>query len=387
MNVAIVYHFFPHYRAAVMRELLGSTEHHYVLVADERSTEPTINAWPIEDRSRFISAPCKTLFGRLLLQRGLLRLALDRRLDSVIYLGNPYFLSTWISALLARLTGKQVLFWTHGWTRDERGPKAWFRRLFYKLPHALLLYGHAAKMAGLARGLPREALHVIYNSLDYEEQKRIRAAITQADLIAVRRERFANPNLPLIVCSARLTRACRFDLLLEAQARLRDDGHPVNVLLIGDGAERSALEEQAAAAKLPVHFEGACYDEPRLARLITAADLTVSPGKIGLTAMHSLAYGTPVITHDDFESQGPEWEAILPGRTGDFFARGDVTELMHAIRQWTCGDKSRPEITTVCQNIVERFYNPGFQRRAIDRAVSGCQADDLFWIREPLPST
>src|SRR5689334_14156613 len=34
MKVAIVYPFFPHYRAAVLRELLTRGEHDYLLVAD-----------------------------------------------------------------------------------------------------------------------------------------------------------------------------------------------------------------------------------------------------------------------------------------------------------------------------------------------------------------
>jgi glycosyltransferase involved in cell wall biosynthesis len=113
-----------------------------------------------------------------------------------------------------------------------------------------------------------------------------------------------------------------------------------------------------------------------------AAHVTVSPGKVGLTALQSLAYGTPVITHDDPEAQGPEWEAIMPGRTGDFFRRGDVADLARVIRAWTREPVLAPAIRSECPRLIERFYNPVFQRRAIDRAVSGAPADDLFWMRE-----
>ena len=44
-------------------------------------------------------------------------------------------------------------------------------------------------------------------------------------------------------------------------------------------------------------------------------DITVSPDKVGLTAIHSMAYGRPVITHDNMDRQGPEVEAVIPGRT------------------------------------------------------------------------
>ena len=44
----------------------------------------------------------------------------------------------------------------------------------------------------------------------------------------------------------------------------------------------------------------------------------VSPGNVGLTAIHSLSYGTPVLTHNNFNNQMPEVESIQPGFNGYF---------------------------------------------------------------------
>jgi glycosyltransferase involved in cell wall biosynthesis len=384
MKTAVVYHFFPHYRAGVLRELLRSPEHDYLFVADDESVEPTIKKWDIEDRARFLLAPCRKLAASFLLQRGLLRLGWRRDLQAVVYLGNPYFLSTWISALVARLTGKRVLFWTHGWTRHESGGKAVLRNLFYRIADGLLLYGHIAKMSGIRKGFAPDKLYVIYNSLDYEAQKQVRDRIDLAALPALKLRLFGEAHVPMVICCARLTPACRFDLLLQAQARLQAEGHRLNVLLVGDGPERTALAAQAKRLHVPVRFYGACYDENLLAEFTMAAHVTVSPGKVGLTAMQSLAYGTPVVTHDDFEAQMPEWEAILPGRTGDFFHRNDAADLARVIRRWTSTPQPDPAVRTECHRLVDRFYNPAFQRRAIDRAVRGAPADDLFWARESL---
>jgi len=382
MKVAIVYHSFPHYREAVLRELLNSPRHDYLLVADEQPADQSIKPWPVADRSRFVPARCHRLFGAFLFQSGLMKLGLRRDLDAVIYLGNPYLVSTWLSALLARLSGKRVLFWTHGWTRDERGPKARFRILFYWLSHGLLLHGHFAKMAGIKRGFPPERLHVIYNSLDYEKQKRLRDAIRPEETVALRRSLFPRADLPVVMCSARLTDSCQLELLLQAQAILRQQGHEFNVLLIGEGPARSALERMAHELQLSVHFHGACYDESTLARLTATAWLTVSPGKIGLTAMQSLAYGVPVVTHDDVATQMPEWEAIQCGLTGQLFRPGDAADLARTIRTWTQKPPD-PATRAACYSIIERFYNARFQRRAIERALEGRPADDLFWLKEP----
>ncbi len=382
MRAAIVYHCFPHYRAAVLRELLESKEHDYVLVGDDRSVEPSIKKWEIEDRSRFILAPCHRFFSLLHVQRGLVRLALRKDFKAIVFIGNPYFIATWFSAAVARLTGKRVLFWTHGWTRAESGLKAALRNCFYKLAHGLLLYGHSAKATGLAKGFAPGRLHVIYNSLDYEAQKQARNRVDPASFSQLREQLFNDATTPMIVCSTRLTSACRFDLLIEAVARLRAESHPVNLLLVGDGPERAALEAQAQRLDVPVKFFGACYDEGMLARLTMAAHVTVSPGKVGLTAIQSLAFGTPVITHDDFGAQGPEWEAIQPGATGDFFRHNDVSGLAQVVRKWTSTPEVDPLIRSQCHQVLARFYNPSFQRSVIDRAVRGEAADDLFWMKK-----
>ncbi|MHC5005260.1 MAG: glycosyltransferase, partial [Planctomycetota bacterium] len=281
----------------------------------------------------------------------------------------------------ARLAGKRVLFWTHGWTHPDSPLAAALKRAFFGLAHGLLLYGHGAKVIGLASGFDAERLHVIYNSLDYAAQRAAREAITAEDVRRTRTELFGDPDVPVVVCPTRLVPVRRLDQLLDALALLRRRGRTVNALLIGDGPQREELERQAAANELPVHFYGACYDERELGRLIMAGTVTVAPGRVGLTAIHSMAFGVPVITHDDPARQMPEFEAIVPGRTGDLFPPGDVEALADRLDRWTVKPAVTADVRAACIDIVERFYNPTFQRRAIDRAVAGRPADDLFWMK------
>ncbi len=385
-RVAVVYHFFPHYRAAVNEQLLHCSRHDYLLVGDPQTLDPTIKAWEITDPSRFVIARCWQPYPPLMIQHGLVRLALRRDLDTIIYHGNAYWPSTWVSAAIARLTGKRVLYWTQGWVCPDQGAKRWLRRTFYKLAHGLLLYGHVAKMIGIAEGFPPESLHVIYNSLDYQRQKESRAGVTRQRIDQVRRRLFGHASdRPVVICTSRLAHVRRLDLLLEAMAILKEQGHQVNGLLVGDGPERTALEQLARHKALDVVFYGPCYDEQVLAELVMSSTVTVAPGKVGLTAMHSLAFGTPVVTHDDPDHQMPEWEAIVAGRTGGFFKRDDPHDLARAIKQWTQASLPDDQCRSQCFRIIDRFYNAPFQRRAIDRAVEGKPADDLFWMKKGLP--
>lgn len=155
---------------------------------------------------------------------------------------------------------------------------------------------------------------------------------------------------------------------------LRNEGVLVNFLVVGSGPAEDELKQMAKDLCLPVCFWGQSYDESALARLYAMSDLTVIPDKAGLTVIQSLAYGVPVLAHDDWESQGPEWEAIVPGKTGLYFASGDVLGLSRAIKDWFDRVDDQSEVSRACHEVVERHYNVEYQRLVIDAAVSGLSA-------------
>lgn len=379
-KVAIVYHFFPHYRASINLELMQSKNHYYLFVGDDHDPSNTgIKAWQINDKARYLHTKSVFIMDRCLIQSGLIGLALRRDIETIIYLGIAQALTTWISALVARLAGKRVLFWTHGWTRRENGIKDIFKSAFYRLAHGLLLYGNRAKAIGVEKKFDPSRLYVIYNSLDYSLQKTLRCQYSAESITHIRRSLFENYRLPLVICTTRLVNLRRLDLLLEAMCFLKDEKHEVNLLLVGDGPERSSLERFSKKHNLSVKFYGECYDEQTLADFFMAANVTVAPGKVGLTAMHSLVYGTPVVTHDNPDDQMPESEVIIPGITGGFFKWGHSDDLARLIREWTTDEILPTEVRIRCYELIDRFYNPGYQKYIIEQAVDGIPALDTLW--------
>jgi len=212
-------------------------------------------------------------------------------------------------------------------------------------------------------------MHVISNSLDYRAQRKIYHDLQHSSQDELRKALSLPLGVKLIVCTARLTRTCRFDLLIQAAALLRDRNVQVFLLLVGDGPERTALSELALDLKVAFRFLGACYDELTIAKIYKASDLTVSPGKVGLTAMHSMAYGTPVISHDNLDRQMPEAEAILPGITGAFFRENSREDLARVIAEWFDRHPVKPE--RECIERIEAEYTPAFQRSVIEAAILG----------------
>jgi len=158
--------------------------------------------------------------------------------------------------------------------------------------------------------------------------------------------------------------------------QLHRSGVAVNLLLIGGGPLEQSLRDRVPDdLQQHVKFFGPCHDENQLAELIFAATVCVSPGNVGLTAIHALTYGTPVVTHENAEQQMPEFEAIEAGVSGSFFTQNDVQALAAAMRPWLDNDRQQRDRTRAnCQQIVDQHYNPTNQMRIIEQALNGADA-------------
>jgi hypothetical protein len=96
--------------------------------------------------------------------------------------------------------------------------------------------------------------------------------------------------------------------------------------------------------------------------------VVVSPGEIGLTAIHALTYGIPIVTHDKFGKQGPEFEVIKPDITGDFFKFGDFESLTNITLKWLF-EKDKDLNKKDCHAIIDNYYNPYVQKKIFDSVV------------------
>lgn len=366
-GVAVIYHFFPHYRAPVLRALAASSRlsfsfwgaHSGVEGIEPFVGDAEVSVNPISLNERR---------GRYYL-RGYMSAVFAKDIRALIILGNPNIRSTWWMATLGRLTGKKVFFWAHGWLRPEPWLKSTLRNLYFRLADGVLVYSDRAKRLAAASGFPSARVQPIYNSLDWSASQPLYDELQGLDPATLRAEVTPWPELPLFICTARLTELCRFDLLLEAMAVLEREGMPTNLILVGDGPERLRLETIARENALKVQFKGAIYEEAVLAKLLYASDITVSPGKVGLTAMHSLTYGTPVITHGDLDAQMPEVEAVRGNETGAFFERNSVDDLARVLAAWINAKHDRATVRLQCRAVIEQRYTPVAQQHRIEAAI------------------
>lgn len=361
-RVAVVYTHFPHYRQAVFDALMDEGAYDYHFFYDRAGGgHATIRGGA--PREGHYNLPLFRI-GPLQFQFSALRLAFSGRYDAFIFLGNPFVLTTWVAAAIARCRGKLVYFWTHGWLRHEKGGVALLRKAFYRLANHLLVYGSRAVEIGRGSGYPEERIHVVYNSLDYSLQSSLR------NRLLLQGVKLPERHLPFFLVVGRLIPALEVDLALDA---LELSGVNAELVIVGDGPERSRLEHEVNRRGLRVCFLGAIYDEEELAKLFMGACAVISPGKVGLLAMHALSYGAPVLTHGDLERQMPEVEAVLPGVTGAFFERGDARSLgalMISVLDGSEGKRLLIEGGAATWTVIERRYTASVQVGLIEQALS-----------------
>ncbi len=119
--------------------------------------------------------------------------------------------------------------------------------------------------------------------------------------------------------------------LVEAAARLRADGLPIKLLLVGDGPTRPQIEARAEALGMAgsVIFAGEHAD---VRPLIAACDVGVlcstQVETFSLAALELLASGVPMI----MSNIGGASEIVEDGVNGYLFERGDTDALTHHLQ-------------------------------------------------------
>ena len=302
-------------------------------------------------------------------QKGMLSL-LRKDYDTYIVCTETRLISSWLFLIARKLfyPQKRVFAWTHGMLGKEGRMKRWMYKFQMRLLTGAFIYNERSTKLLIKSGVPAYKLRTIYNSLDYDVQLPLRKSLAPSSLYQTH---FGNSNKN-IVFIGRLTKVKRFDLLINAVAELKSRGQIVNVTFIGDGEERKVMEQMVKDLGIEdqIWFYGACYDEKTNAELIYNADICVSPGNIGLTAMHAMMFGCPAITNDDFNHQMPEFEAIKEGKTGSFFKAGNSHSLADTINKWFAEHNSdRDAVREACYSEIDTKWNPHVQMRILNQLL------------------
>lgn len=361
-RVLIVQRILPHYRVPLFQELSRS---HSMTVDVAYGRQRNGAALESVDHPEGISTiPLRnsylTVAGaeRAVYQRGLSDVILSRSYDVVIAEFNPRIVSNLLAYRSARRTGTSFIWWGHGMGPAAGRITARARLALAQAADAVIFYDDVQAARFVALGLPSDRAFVAPNSMDTAAI----STLAQPPESGLRNR---------ILYVGRLVPEKKVDLLIRAFALARTSfTQPQKLTIVGDGPERSALGALAEGLGLSaeVEFTGPMYAQDQLAPLFNASRMSVSPGAIGLAAVHSLAYGVPLIVAES-EPHGPEASALKSGHNSLFFPNGRAERLAAALVAVQSDSHLWLSMAHAARETADRGFGLDRMTSAFERAV------------------
>lgn len=358
----------PKYRNPVFRELSRRPGIDFQLFFS--NDEPVKNVEPDGFRATPIATRLLTRRPRLLWRKAHLDLVDPKRFDVIVAGWNTRYVSLIPCLLKAARLNVPVVLWGHGYSKRETFLKRSFRDFVANLATALIFYGHTGCKRFVARHGRPERAFVALNTLDQSEIQAARKKVLEAPGFL---EEFKRKNGldkgPVLLFVSRLVQDNRTDLLILAAKRLLPDFPDLRVVIVGGGEEEQHLRTVAKSAQVEQHtiFTGAIYEEAQLAPWFLSASLFVYPSNMGLSLLHAMGYGLPVITTDQSSTWAPELDGLKPWLNGMTFNHESVEDLAFVIRNML----QNPERL---QRMRDSAYRTATREYSLKRMVDGLEA-------------
>ena len=293
-----------------------------------------------------------------------------KRCDVLVLSWNVRFLALPLVLLKSRLLRIPTVLWGHGYSKHEHPFKRSLRSMLARLADAVVFYNYGAADDLATNALPRARTFVALNTVD---QSPVRVQYDYwsqrpGDLAAFKAEKRLGegPNLLFV---SRLMPQNNLSLALQAVDQIRKKHPSVRLLIVGEGDDEANLKATVARLGIEhnVSFEGAIYDEAVIAKYFMTADAFVYPKNIGLSLIHAMGYGLPVITSDLTSSQNPEIEALVHDDNSLLFAHENLDALIATILSLHNDKAKKARLSDNALYTIRERYN-------VARMVDGLEA-------------
>jgi glycosyltransferase involved in cell wall biosynthesis len=160
----------------------------------------------------------------------------------------------------------------------------------------------------------------------------------------------------VLVTATRLARWKRVDRAVDAVQRLRDEGIAARLLIVGDGEERTNLEEQVRDLGLQelITFVGA-VPQNEVQRYLWAADVFLSVNElsnVGNPLLEAMVAGRCVLTLDEGDTR----DLIRDGETGVLLPSGEPEAIAVALGRLARDADLRRRLGATARRVAERSF-------------------------------
>ena len=361
MKVLLIDHFLAHYRSDVYELLMNSKSYEFQFIAGDSYEEVKgVDVSQKQGYANYKYRPFSIGTHRFYFSIGIIKHYLRNRKVTVICTGVDFHLPhTVIVFLIHRIILRRKFYWwTHGNDGNQGRIGVAIRKFFYKNATGIFAYSNEGKRNLTLMGVKDANVKVVNNSLNRNDY-----GFLKYDLKSKKRsDKFR------ILYSGRITKEKRIDFLLESLAILKKQHNIEFVCRIIGGGCIDELKQQSVHFGIDenIEFLGAKYGND-VDKYFLDSDIFVYPSGIGLSIVHALSYGLPVMTVSNSAQHGPEFELHQKGVNGDLFQREDCNGLVLKLLQWyqRIRDDNDLIIDACVQSINQKGYLPEILARNI----------------------
>lgn len=309
-SVTVIQEKLPHYRASFFEELRARLAAHNIglrVLYSADCVSPDLPAhlpWATPLKTwRILGLVCQAA------------IAETSRQDLVIIPQEVKYGALYFLLLKRWLGGQKLAFWGHGRNFQARNPNSlverWKRFVSSKADWWFAYNSLSAKVVE-SIGFPSERITIVENAIDTRLLQRTRQELTDSALLRVRKKLgLASENIGIY--TGGLYPDKRISFLLDASEKVRAHIPDFELIIIGNGPDRS-LAEDAARRFSWVHYVGSKSDMEKIPYWATAK-LLLMPGLVGLVVLDSFALCTPVVT-TTYPYHSPEIDYLRDGVNG-----------------------------------------------------------------------
>jgi glycosyltransferase involved in cell wall biosynthesis len=142
-------------------------------------------------------------------------------------------------------------------------------------------------------------------------------------------------NKNVLIYCGRLTKKPKLEIVFQFLKNY-DFNNKFHFIIIGDGEEKTYLKNLSIKYKIEnkVSFIGSIYNEEILSQYFVISHLFVYPGSVGLSLFTAFANHLPVLTHNKYHYQAPEFYAIENGFNSILFKYFDLNDFSEKVKYY-----------------------------------------------------
>ena len=282
-----------------------------------------------------------------------------RDADVAILTWDVHYLSLLPALARARRRGVGTILWGHGYSKNESPMRRRLRNWLGSRADAVLLYNQTGARKAIEAGVDPERVFVAPNTIDTSEASAARALWLRDPQRLRLWQQEQGLEGPVLLHVSRYTPQRRIEMLLDAAVALRQEFPGLRVVLVGKGYDGPPVSAEIQRRGLggTVLTPGAIYDEQELAPYFLTARAMTFPANIGLSLHHAFAYGLPVVTHGDRDSQAPELEALVDGENGLLYKKDDLEDFIGKLRMLLTNDGLRHGLGVAAMDSIRDHWS------------------------------